>query len=186
MARPARAQRRACGRAAAAAANGRKLGLKIDFDQIHDRPAFLGMRSLVLDNLWQDKTLMREFLAMAIYRRIGEAAPRESFARVYINNEYQGLYAVVEDVTEEFVTRVVGDTGGYLYEYHWLRDSSTWTIPGDDLSDLQADVRAAQSRAGVRQHAVWPDPRSVSRDQRPGRCGLARARGASASTSRSS
>jgi spore coat protein CotH len=110
-----------------------KLGLKIDFDRYTTGQRFLGMRSLVLDNMWQDAALMREFLAMALYRRIGEAAPRESFARLYINNEYQGLYAIVEDVTNEFVTRAVGDTGGYLYEYHWLRNFYM-DDPGDDLN----------------------------------------------------
>jgi len=113
--------------------NGRKLGLKIDFNRYTTGQRFLGMRSLVLDNMWQDKALMREFLAMAVYRRIGEAAPRESYARLYINNEYQGLYCIVEDVTEEFVTRTTGDTGGYLYEYHWLRDFYM-DYPGDDLN----------------------------------------------------
>jgi spore coat protein CotH len=110
-----------------------KLGLKIDVDRYTTGQRFLGMRSLVLDNMWQDKALMRELLAMAIYRRIGEAAPRESFARLYINNEYQGLYAIVEDVTNEFVTRAIGDTGGYLYEYHWLRNFYM-DYPGDDLN----------------------------------------------------
>jgi len=113
--------------------NGRKLGLKIDFNRYTTGQTFLGLRSLVLDNMWQDKALMREFLAMAVYRRIGEAAPRESFARLYINNVYQGLYCIVEDVTEELVTRTVGDTGGYLYEYHWLRDFYM-DYPGDDLN----------------------------------------------------
>lgn len=126
-----------------------KLGLRIDFNRYTTGQRFLGLRSLVLDNLWQDKSLVREYFAMAVYRRIGEAAPRESFAKLYINNVYQGLYTIVEDVTEEFVTRTIGDTGGYLYEYHWLREFYT-DDPGDDLElykpmfeprnhDLEAD-----------------------------------------------
>ena len=76
---------------------------------------------------------MREFLAMAVYRRIGEPAPRESFAKVYINNVYEGLYAIVEDVTEAFVTRTIGDTGGYLYEFKY-RPDFYMGYPGDDYA----------------------------------------------------
>jgi spore coat protein H len=114
--------------------NGQKLGLKVDIDRYTTGQRFLALRSLVLDNQWQDKTLLRDYLAMAVYRRMGEAAPRESFARVYINNVYQGLYTIVEDVTEDFVSRTIRETGGYLYEYKWLREFYM-DDPGDDLAE---------------------------------------------------
>ena len=150
-----------------------KLGLKIEFDKYTTGQRFLGMKSLVLDNLWQDRALIREFMAMAVYRRMGEAAPRESFARLYINNVYQGLYAIVEDVTEAFVTRTIGDTGGYLYEYKF-RNDFYMGYPGDDYADLPPDVRAAQSRARVGQHALRAAPSALPRDQRRRRRGVAR------------
>ena len=110
-----------------------KLGLKIEFDKYTTGQQFLGMKSLVLDNLWQDRALVREFMAMAVFRRVGEAAPRESFARLYINNVYQGLYTIVEDVTEAYVTRTIGDSGGYLYEYKF-RNDYYMGYPGDDYA----------------------------------------------------
>jgi hypothetical protein len=76
----------------AASRNPVKLGLEIDFSRYNSRQRFLGLRSLVLDNLWQDPAMVREQVVMALFERMGEPAPRESFARLYINNEYQGLY----------------------------------------------------------------------------------------------
>ena len=113
--------------------SAQKLGLKIEFDKYTTGQRFLGLKSLVLDNLWQDRSLVREFLAMAVYRRIGEAAPRESFAKLYINNVYQGLYAIVEDVTEAFVTRTIGDNGGFFYEYKFRNNFYMGDL-GDDYA----------------------------------------------------
>jgi spore coat protein CotH len=63
--------------------------------------------------------MMREMLAMKVFRRMGEAAPRESFCRVFLNNQYQGLYALVEEIDPDFAERETGQTDGYLYEFHW-------------------------------------------------------------------
>jgi spore coat protein CotH len=73
-----------------------KPGLRIDFNRYTAEQAFLGMSALVLDNALKDPSLMRERISMAFIKRMGQPAPRESFARVYINGSYEGLYALVE------------------------------------------------------------------------------------------
>lgn len=93
-----------------------KLGLKIDFNRYSTRQEFLGLKSLVLDNLVQDPALVREFVAMAFFNRLGEPSPRESFARLYINNVYEGVYAIVEPVNAAFLSRTLGESTGYLFE----------------------------------------------------------------------
>jgi hypothetical protein len=70
---------------------------------------------------------------MAFFERMGEAAPRESFCRLYINNAYQGLYGIVEDVSTDFLARVFGKETGYLFEYKNLY-RFYGEYPGDDLA----------------------------------------------------
>lgn len=110
--------------------NPTKIGLAIDVDHYTSGQRFLGLSSLVLDNLWQDPAMIREYLAMGFLARMGEPAPREVFARLYINNTYQGLYAVVEDIDALFVSRTLGETDGTLFEFHWR-----FPFFGDDLGD---------------------------------------------------
>jgi len=100
--------------------NGVKLGLRIDFDRYTSDQRFAGLSSLVLDNLLQDPSMVREQVSMAFFNRIGVPAPRESFCRLFINNEYQGVYALVEEIEPEFVDRTLGEDNGYLFEYHWV------------------------------------------------------------------
>jgi len=98
-----------------------KPGLRIDFNRYVAGQKFLGLKSLVLDNLWQDPSMIRERLAMQVFRRMGLPAPRESHARVYIGSgrEFAGVYGVVEAIDKDFLARIFGDDDGYLYEYHW-------------------------------------------------------------------
>jgi len=108
--------------------NPTKMGLRIDFNFYTASQRFRGLEALVLDNLWQDPALIREALTMKIFRRLGEAAPRESFCRLFLNNQYQGLYALVEEIDGDFVERQTGETGAHVFEYHW-----NYYFFGDDL-----------------------------------------------------
>ena len=100
--------------------NPTKLGLEIAFDRYTPNQNFLGLHSLVLRNIWQDQTFMHEMLAMAFFKRMGLPASRESYCKLYINNEFYGLYSVVENVDADYVKRYVDSTAaGYLFEYHW-------------------------------------------------------------------
>ena len=94
-----------------------KLGLRIDFNRFRTGQRFLGLTSLVLDNFWQDPSFMRERLAMAFFERMAQPAPRLSFVRLYINHTYQGLYGIVEPVDATYVSRTLGQSEGYLFEY---------------------------------------------------------------------
>lgn len=119
-----------------------KLGLKIDFNHYSAGQTFLGLHSLVLDNLVTDPALVRERLSMALFKRLGQPASRESFTRLYINNVYQGIYAIVEPVDGDFLARAFGETSGYLFERHFLEP-----YLGADLGDeLTAYKRVFEPR----------------------------------------
>jgi len=109
-----------------------KLGIQLDFNRYSTSQQFLGMKSLVLDNLLQDPAMVRERVSMAFFDRMGLPAPRESFCRLYINEVYQGVYGVVEAVTSELLARTTDDPTAYLYEYHFT-PSFHGEYPGDDL-----------------------------------------------------
>ena len=107
--------------------NGVKPGLRLDMNRYVDQ-TFLGLRLLVLDNGYTDPSMMREALAMKVFARAGLPAPREAHARLFVNNEFAGVYVIVEPIDRTFVTRVFGaaegntESGGYLYEYNWVRE----------------------------------------------------------------
>jgi spore coat protein CotH len=99
-----------------------KPGLRVDFNRFAPGLEFLGLKSLVLDNLTQDPSMLRERLGMSMFRRMGIPAPRVAHARLMINGQYAGLYAIVEPVDKVFLKRNFKEDGGYLYEYDWSKE----------------------------------------------------------------
>jgi spore coat protein CotH len=129
--------------------NPTKPGLRVDFNRYTTGQTFLGLRSLILDNNWQDPSLIAERAAMAFFARLGEPAPRESYCRLYINNVFQGLYSIVESVDTPFLSRTYGSDQGYLFEFQYQRE---WH--GDYLGD---EVAAYKPFFQPETHELEPD-----------------------------
>jgi len=109
--------------------SGTKPGLRVDMDKYNVDQTFLGLKSFVLDNLTQDPSMLRERLSMAFFRRLGLPAPREAHARLYINDQEVGVYALVETIDKGFLGRSFGadskggtENDGYLFEYDYLKE----------------------------------------------------------------
>ena len=114
--------------------SGIKPSLHFNFDRYASGQTFLGLRSLVLKNLREDRSTLRDYLAMKMLRRLGVPAPRVAFAAVYVNTSYLGLYGVVENVDTVTAQRVFGESGGHLYEYKHVGE---WGFEylGSDLAE---------------------------------------------------
>lgn len=119
--------------------NGVKPGLRVDFNRYLTNQTFLDMKAVILDNGYSDPSTIRESVAMKMYAGVGLPAVREAHVRLYVNNEYVGVYIIVESVDRTFITRLFGadegntEFGGFLYEFKWLY---YWYFdyPGPDLA----------------------------------------------------
>jgi spore coat protein CotH len=115
--------------------NPTKLGLRVDINRYTTGQRFVGLSTIILDNIWQDDSMLRERLTFTMFEKMGIAVPRESFCRLYINNQYQGLYAITEEIDGDFATRVTGQTDGTVFEFHWV---SGREFRGEDLGAIAA------------------------------------------------
>lgn len=113
--------------------DARKPGLKLTFDEYVSDQTMASLKGLVLDNFRQDPGMMKESLSMALFTRMGVAAPRVTHARVFVNGEYLGLYGVIEPIDTRFLRRTLGEDGGYLYEFEWAGAYRFEWLGGDPL-----------------------------------------------------
>jgi len=98
--------------------NGVKPGLRVDFARKIKTQTFHGFKLLVLDNMYNDPSFLREQLSFGMFEQMNIRVPRESFARLTVNGEYWGLYAIVEPIDKIFVTNHVDSGEGNLFEYN--------------------------------------------------------------------
>lgn len=89
-----------------------KRPLKLEFEGSGDGKdkarTFFGMAKINLNNNAMDASQMREALGYDVFQHEGVPAPRTAFARVYLtvpgvyDNQYAGLYTVVEQIDQVF------------------------------------------------------------------------------------
>jgi spore coat protein CotH len=97
-----------------------KPGLKVDFNRYVPTQEYYGYKSLVIDNLTTDASMLRERLSFLVFEAMGIAAPRNAFARLTVNGEYWGLFALVEPVSKPFLEARLGEKSGTLFDYEWI------------------------------------------------------------------
>jgi hypothetical protein len=97
----------------------RKPGLKVDFNHYVSGQQLAGLKGVALDNFRQDPAMVKETVSMQLFARMGVAAPRAAHVRVYVNNEYLGLFAAIELVDKTFLRSAYGEDKGYLYDFEW-------------------------------------------------------------------
>ena len=77
--------------------------------------------------------MLRERVAMKFFREMGVPAPREAYARLTVNNQFIGLYSIVEPIDKKFVKRALGENDGYLYEFRRQDDHYNFNYLGEEL-----------------------------------------------------
>jgi uncharacterized protein (TIGR03437 family) len=97
--------------------SGEKPNLDVNIDKYVKKQTFAGLEFFILKAQNQDPSTLHEPIAFELFRKMGLPAPREAPARLYINGEYYGYYALVEHEDEDFLTRNLGEDGGDLFEW---------------------------------------------------------------------
>jgi spore coat protein CotH len=143
--------------------SGTKPGLKIDVNYYSTDKRFLGLKNLILRNNTQDPSNMHEILSMALFRRMGVTAPRESFARLFINDQYAGLYTIVETVDKLFVETNFNENDPYIYEYDFEEQQAVpyvFEYRGSDPSlyvpsPFKPETHESNPRSDVIERFIW-------------------------------
>lgn len=93
-----------------------KKSIKLDFNEYVKGKRYDGLKKLNLNNGEGDPAFQRDIIAYDLMRRSGVAAPRTSYSRVYLNDEYWGLYLMVEQVDKVFLSDNFGSNDGNLFK----------------------------------------------------------------------
>lgn len=142
-----------------------KCSMKLAFDQVNPDGRFYGQRKLNFHAMTRDRAMLRERLGYSLFRDMGIAAPRAVHARVLINGQLEGLFALVEQIDGRFTRSHFTDGGeGNLYKEIWPIHSTESSYlkaletNEDQMPTVQAmlDFKAAIA-AGSMQTEAWID-----------------------------
>lgn len=93
-----------------------KYQLVISFNEQDPSGRFHGLRKIMLDAPWYDRTLLHERIAFPLFESLGLPYSCVNNARLVVNGSYYGLYANVERIDQEYLERIFEEPDGNLYQ----------------------------------------------------------------------
>jgi hypothetical protein len=96
--------------------NCQKKQFIVSFNEVNPAGRFHGLRKLVFDAPWYDRTILHERLAYPFFKKLGLPYSCANNAKVMLNGEYYGVYANVERLDKEYLQRNFIEDDGNLYQ----------------------------------------------------------------------
>ena len=93
-----------------------RYSFKVEFDHYIENQTCYGLDKLALNNIIQDNTYMKEYMAYDMLTYMGIPTSLFSFANITVNGEDWGLYLALEVPEESFAARNFGTAYGDLYK----------------------------------------------------------------------
>ncbi len=125
-----------------------KKSLKLDFRQYGGKKFFEYKKFNLKANV-NDPSLVREALTLQQYRELGVLAARTHHVKLYINEEYMGVYLNVEQVDDVFLSMRLGHSSGYMYKCNWGANLSNSTQVLDAVMFESEINKSTDTRAEV-------------------------------------
>ena len=94
----------------------KKKSFKISFNTYVPGRKYQDVKKINLNGQHNDPTMIREKLFYDSWKKAGMPERRTSFVRLYINNQYYGLYTNLEEFDKDWLKRVYGENSGNLYK----------------------------------------------------------------------
>jgi len=124
-----------------------KRGFLIKFNEYDEDLRFLGLRRVSLDNGVQFGSLFSEPIITEILHDQGIKTHRCNYARLYLNDEYKGIYTNVERIDQSFIAHHLSDSNGALFKVDLGGPGANLQFLGDDVSAYQRAFEPKTRRA---------------------------------------
>lgn len=110
----------------------KKKPLKIKPNKFVNNQTIDGIKEFNLHSAMGDPSQMRDKICYDIFRNSDVKTARVSFAKVFINGNYHGLFSIVENIDKQFLETNFGNNDGNLYESNntVINPPFAWKING--------------------------------------------------------
>ncbi|MBN2425413.1 MAG: CotH kinase family protein [Calditrichaceae bacterium] len=99
-----------------------KKSFKLSFNTFIRGQEFYDLDKMNINGEHNDPSVVRSKLCWDLFNKTGLTASRAFYAALYINEEYFGLYIVVEHIDDEFLNKNYADDSGNLWKCLWPAD----------------------------------------------------------------
>ena len=81
-----------------------------------EKQNLLGVRKISLNSMLWDPTMMKEYLSYYLCTEMGLPTPDYNLANLYVNNNYKGVYLMVEGIDKALIKRTLNDDSEFTFK----------------------------------------------------------------------
>lgn len=131
-----------------------KLSMKVKINWNDPEARFYKLKKLQFHSQNNDDSQMRDRLGYWYFREMGVPAPRAVHARLLVNGQYMGLFALVEQIDGRFTRYNFEDGTGNLYKEIWpLRSNGQPFAEQEYIKALKTNEDESPTADRIRQFA---------------------------------
>jgi len=119
-----------------------KKPLKINFGKFVSDQRYDKVKKINLANGIGDPAIVKDKMVYDMYRQHGIPAPRVAHAKIYIQNEYWGIYAIIEQIDKRYLKRNFADKTGNLWKN---KDNSSLHWQGTDPNNYTFELQTNET-----------------------------------------
>lgn len=153
-------------------------GKYVKKDKYGETQNFFGCDKISFNNFFFDHTMMREFFSWKLLSEMGVPTPQYGLAKLYINNQYYGVYFMIEAMDKSILQQYKNVKGSELSGYLTKPEGTKFVydtvfdnyIKEDGTIDLSSMLRKNSngmytvSGALKEQNALWEDDKETLQD----------------------
>ena len=93
-----------------------KFSFTINFKKYLKDQNLFGLTKISFNNMYADPSMSKEFISYYLFNEMGLDTPDYSYVNLYINNDYYGVYFMIEPIEKSLTKRTMNEKEDFLFK----------------------------------------------------------------------
>ena len=93
-----------------------KFSFTINFKKYLKNQNLFGLTKISFNNMYSDPSMVKEYISYYLFSEMGLDTPKYSYVNLYINNDYYGVYFMLEPIEKPLINRTMNENGDFLFK----------------------------------------------------------------------
>ena len=93
-----------------------KFSFTINFKKYLKDQNLFGLTKISFNNMYSDSSMSKEYISYYLFNKMGLDTVDYSYVNLYINNDYYGVYFMIEPIEKPLIKRTMDEKGKFLFK----------------------------------------------------------------------
>ena len=116
-----------------------KFSFTVNFKKYNKEQNLFGLTKISFNNMFSDPSMLKEFTSYYLFNEMGLDTVDYSFVNLYINNEYYGVYFMIEPIEKPLLNRTMNSESDFFFKPNGYGASLLYDYELDNYLDVSGN-----------------------------------------------